>query len=155
VRGARAPAGFTLLEVLVAVAILGLGVTSVLELIGASARAAARTRAMTGALFVAEELMEEMASLSESELRARGREAGDYAERAARLAGRSRLLGVRSPAEEGPRYAYDLEVTPDGVDPGLYRLDVSVAWPDPGGGRVELTTLRRFASPELAAERMP
>lgn len=144
--------GFTLLETLVAMAILGLAITSVLQLMGASSRTAARTQAMTEAVFAAEQLMEEMATLDETRLRAASGETGDFAQREQRRAGGSRQR--RASADlwgRGRRYSYALRVTPEPVEPGLYRVDVEVEWPNPSRGRVALTTLRRFGEEEVFA----
>lgn len=138
--------GFTLLETLVAIAILGVGITSVLQLMGASARTAVRTQTMTEAVFVAQELMEEMLTLDESGLRARGQESGDYAEHERRIAKRGLSFDV--PAGRSPRYEYTLRTTPDRGEAGLYHLEVEVAWPEPGGGRISVATLRRFVPDE-------
>lgn len=146
----RAGRGFTLLETLVALAILGLGVTAVLELIGASSRAAARTQATTEAVFVAQDIMEELETLNEADLRDRRGEAGLYADLERR---RTRMRAPRLALAESPvatRYTYALNVDPEPVQPGLYRVDVEVRWP--GGGRLELTTLRRFRPPEANQE---
>jgi general secretion pathway protein I len=145
----RRAGGFTLLEVLVALAILGLGISSVLRLMGTSARAATRTQAMTQALFVAEELMEELSTLNESELRARGGESGDYAEHE-RRAMQHRENGasvLEMPLAPG-RYSYAVEVAEDPNEPGLYRVNLDVNWPEANGTQVEFTTLRRFAHME-------
>jgi type II secretion system protein I len=138
--------GFTLLEVLLALAIMGLGITSILRLMGTSTRAATRTQAMTQALFVAEELMEELSTLNESELRARGGESGDYADLERRALQRRERgpSALETPPEPG-RYTYAVQVAPDPNEPGVYRVDLNVTWPEANGTGIELTTLRRFA----------
>ena len=145
--------GFTLLETLVALAILGLGVTSMLQLMGTSSRNAARASATTTAVFAAEELMEELSTLGESELRQRSGEAGDWAARA-RASESRRLRLSRERGAGAVAYTYAVRVAPVRSEVGLYRVDVAVAWPDPGRGRVELTTLHRFAR-ETADELQP
>ena len=144
--------GFTLLETLVALAIVGLAVAAVLQVLGASARSAERARTTTEALFVAEDLMEEMVSLDESELRARAGDSGELSERRTPLArlrpGVSHLSG---PAPQ-TRYSYAVNVTPERDDPGVYRVDVEVGWREPRPGRLELTTLRRFAQEQAVQE---
>jgi type II secretion system protein I len=145
------PRGFTLLEVLVALAILGVSIASVLRLIGVSARAATRTEAMTRALFVAEELMEELSTLNESELRARGGVTADYAEHERRMI--QRREGGTSTLESPPtpgRYSYAVAVMADPNEPGLYRVHLDVIWPEARGTRVELSTMRRF--PQLEGQ---
>ncbi|MBA2563949.1 MAG: prepilin-type N-terminal cleavage/methylation domain-containing protein [Gemmatimonadetes bacterium] len=138
--------GFTLLETLVAVAILGLGITSVLQLIGAAAANGSRAQVTTEALFAAEDLMEDLASLDESELRKRDRHQGSYDE-TLRTGPRAGL--VRREAQGGyPAFAYLLNVTGEHAEPGLYRVDVQVSWTNPRPGSIELTTLRRFAPAE-------
>jgi general secretion pathway protein I len=142
-RGSR---GFTLLEVLVALAILSVGIASVLRLMASSARAATRAQGMTQALFVAEELMEELSTLNESELQARSGESGDVADHERRLMARRERgpSALERPTEPG-RYAYAVQVAPDPNEPGLYRVNLDVTDPQAGGTRIELTTLRRFA----------
>jgi prepilin-type N-terminal cleavage/methylation domain-containing protein len=142
--------GFTLLETLVAVAILGLGITSILQLVGASARAASRVQVTTGALFAAEELMEESLSLDKTRLLALSGERGRYAARLERLAssGSGSHSGIRGqdPAAIPPdAYAYALRVTPERSEPEVYQITVKVSWEQPTPGEFELTTLRRFA----------
>jgi type II secretion system protein I len=141
--------GFTLLEVLVALAILGIAIASVLQLMGGSARAAERTRTTTEAVFAAVDLMEEMYALSESALRTRAGESGDYAEHERRL-GRMREGGGMAVAR-GPEprpFTYALNVVADHQQAGAYRVTVRVAWPGARGTAVELATLRRFPEPE-------
>jgi type II secretion system protein I len=137
--------GFTLLEVLVALAILGVSIASVLRLMGVSARAATRTEAVTRALFVAEELMEELSTLNEAELRARSGVTGDYADLERRLIQR-RERGVSSQEAIPPtgRYTYAVAVAADPNEPGLYRVQLDVSWPEARGASIELSTLRRF-----------
>ncbi len=140
---------FTLLEVLVALAILGLGITSALTLMGTSSRAAVRARDVTEATFVAEEVMEELCTLNESELRAKARETGDWADLERRA--QQRREGHSSALERPPepdRYAYAVQVVADRNEPGLYRVDVEVTWPGSGETGLQLTTLRRFPAPE-------
>ncbi|MFN2433039.1 MAG: prepilin-type N-terminal cleavage/methylation domain-containing protein [Gemmatimonadota bacterium] len=152
-RSTRRPraGGFTLLEVLVALAILGLGVTSVLQLLGASARNAARSQATTRALFTAEALMEQLAALDETQLRSRDRESGDLEEatRRGRWAGWARGSRRAAPLSDGSAYGYALRVTREPDQPSLYRVDLQLAWDGPATGRVDLTTLRRFPSAEI------
>jgi type II secretion system protein I len=149
-RGSR---GFTLLEVLVALAILSVGIASVLRLMGSSARAATRTQAMTRALFVAEELMEELSTLNESQLQARSGESGDFADHERRaMSRRERGPSALEALPEPGRYAYAVQVAQDPNEPGLYRVNLDVTWPESGGTRIELTTLRRFAQLGAALE---
>lgn len=141
------PAGFTLLETLVALVILALGVTGVLQLLGGSARSAVRVRTATEATFVAEAMMEEIIALDEETLLSRSRGAGRFAGLTLSTSGSGRRRSWPGAADsEGADsdYAYALSVTPDRVQPGLYRVDLEVTWERPAPGRLELTTLRHY-----------
>lgn len=142
-----------------AVAILGLGITSVLQLMGTAARNAARAQATTTAAFVAEELMEELLALDEAGLLDRQRESGTYAEREhgraparVRAASSGRDGGGAQPA---PRLLYAVSVAREPRDAGLYRVDLEVTWRDPAPGRLALTTYRQFAIEDLDLEPEP
>jgi prepilin-type N-terminal cleavage/methylation domain-containing protein len=151
----RSGRGFTLLETLVAIAILGMGIASVMQVIGASARAADRTQAVTRGVFVAEELMEELTTLNESALRDRARETGDYAEHEARAEQRREGRPPDAGRAGGAtRYRYAISVTPERAEAGLYRVDVEVTWPEARSGSVQLSTLRRFPTQDTR-ERLP
>lgn len=142
--------GFTLLEVLVALAILGLAVASVLELLGTSARNAARAQSTTRGLLVAEGLMEELLTLTEDELRDRDRQSGE------RIVPDSREgAGLRTSGRERPvTYRWDVRVTGDRSESSMYRVELAVRWEEPASGVVELATLRRFPGAEAIA-RLP
>lgn len=112
----RRDAGFTLIEALVALAILGVALAAVLRAYGAGFRAAERAEAQTQALLIAESKLAEAAATV--------REAGE-------------LRGT-----EGA-YAWRVTAAPheaEGADKPLLRLEVRVAGPD--GGEVRLATLR-------------
>ena len=109
-------AGFTLIEALVALAVLGVVLAAVLRAYGAGFRSAERAETRTQALLIAESRLAEAAA------------------------------SLREPGEasgaQGP-YAWRIVAAPfplDGVEKPLLRLEARVVAPD--GGEVRLATLR-------------
>lgn len=112
----RRDAGFTLIEALVALAILGVALAAVLRAYGAGFRSAERAEAATHALLLAESKLAEAAATLREPSDQRGVE-GAYA---------WRVIAQPYPVE--------------GVERPLLRLEVRVAGPD--GGEARLATLR-------------
>ena len=124
----RSQAGFTLIEVLLALAVAGLGLAAVFHFFGTSFQGQTRSQRTTQALLVAESKLAEV--------------------------GVTFPLGTgRRRGRTGDGYAWVAEVgdypPPDGIDPGAlplraFRITVSVTWND-GGEGVSLETLRLAA----------
>lgn len=109
-------AGFTLIEALVALAVLGVVLASVLRAYGAGFRSAERAESRTQALLIAESRLAEAAATVN--------EAGETS------------------GAQGP-YAWRVVAAPfalEGVEKPLLRLEARVVAPD--GGEVRLVTLR-------------
>ena len=115
--------GFSLLETLVALAILGSAVVVVLQTFSSAAGAARRSEAYTRGLALAEVQMEDLLSV-----------------------GRQRLLALDGAVRTFPtpddRYFYAVSVVPV---PGrsLLSVHLRVTWEDAGGGRLDLVTRTR------------
>ena len=112
----RGDTGFTLIEALVALAILGVALAAVLRAYGAGFRSAERAEMQTHALLLAESRLAEAATTLTEPGESRGREAG---------------------------YAWRVTAAPfpvEGVDEPLLRIDVRVVAPD--GSEARLGTLR-------------
>ncbi|HEX7031106.1 MAG TPA: type II secretion system minor pseudopilin GspI [Gammaproteobacteria bacterium] len=124
--------GFTLMEILVALAVVGIGLAA---LIGASARAtheAASLRDRTFAGWVAQNALTEI-RLSQETLDA-GTRRGDE------------MMG-------GERWEWTAEITP-AVVPQLRHIEIKVGREDMEGSIVTLTAFR-LTQPQIAPERMP
>ena len=141
-RDDRGRAGFTLLETLVAVAILGLGIASVLGLFGLSSRNAARARAATEVVFTAETLMEEAVAMDEQSLRDLDREEGRCSQWPRRHRGRGGAGAIVRPGEPDCSYAFRVAAEP--AEEGVYRVELRVTGASPQAAAVELATFRRF-----------
>lgn len=112
----RGEAGFTLIEALVALAILGVALASVLRAYGAGFRSAERAEMQTHALLLADSRLAEATTMLTEPGESRGREAG---------------------------YAWRVTASPfpvQGVDEPLLRIEVRVVAPD--GAEARLATLR-------------
>lgn len=122
-------AGFTLLEAMVALALLGLTVVAMLQLLSGAADAAARVRAHTDALALAQGEMDRLlASGPRDILEADGTE------------------GVFRPPFEPYRYA----VTSASLgDRGLIEIRLRVTWSGSDAGAVDLITRRPLAATGL------
>jgi general secretion pathway protein I len=114
--------GFTLLEVVVAIALLGLGLTAALELLGVGLRATRASGEVTRAAILARRTLDTFAL---------------------------RPLAPGTEQGEAAGYRWTAEVAPAAASAGavpslsLYRLQVRVTWPGRRGERVfELATLR-------------
>jgi prepilin-type N-terminal cleavage/methylation domain-containing protein len=120
--------GFTLLEVVVAITLLGLGLTAALELLGLGLRAGQASGDSTRAVILARRALDAVTL---------------------------RPLGPGSDVGAEGRYRWTAEVAPHGetaegrVEPvSLYRVRVRVTWPGRNGERAfELVTLRAAADP--------
>lgn len=112
--------GFTLLETMIATAILGLTVVALLQLVAGASDATVKARGYTEAMALAEWRMEELL-----------------------IAGAERALLVdgRASRFEPPHHAYHSRLRAHRV-PGrdLVEIGVEVTWEESGGGRVELVT---------------
>lgn len=122
-------AGFTLLEVLVALAVLGVALVAAVEGIAATTRGAVAVRRSLAAVALAEARLEELALLP-----------------ADSLAGYARLQRGRFAPPFG-EFGWRALATRDSADATLLRAAVLVEWP---AGEYTLETV--FYRPELAAE---
>lgn len=132
--------GFTLLEVLVAVAILGLGIASVLGLFGLSSRNAARARAATELVFTAEAILEEAVAMDETSLRDLDREEGRCSEWPRRARGRA--TGPMAAQDDGCRYEFRVRAQPG--EETVYEVELHVTGGASPAPAIELATFRRF-----------
>ena len=112
----RREAGFTLIEALVALAILGVALAAVLRAYGAGFRSAERAEVQTHALLLAESRLAEAAATLTEPGENRGQAEGDA----------WRVAATSFPLE--------------GVEKPLLRIEVRVAGPN--GGEARLVTLR-------------
>lgn len=122
--------GFTLLEALVAVLIVGLAGVAALETVGAELRTASRARHTLHAAALAEYRLETLRVLPPGELRSLPDSLAD---------------GAFAPPLEGYRWAASAREVPG--EPGLYDARVTVRW---SGGSFPLET--RLYRPETARQ---
>jgi general secretion pathway protein I len=117
--GGRKHAGFSLVEMLVALVIFSVGVMATIEVLGLCLRSTGTSRDYTRAVFLAQELMER--TLAEGVLTT-GEESDQF--------------GPEFPGAAWTRKIEESETA------GLYELQVVVRWQDRGAERTfELTTL--------------
>jgi len=110
----------TLVEVLVATVILGIGVAGLMSAASLSLRNQQRSELRAGALYLAQEKLSEVA-LGGAHVWLLGRPASGEAE-----------VGGRA-------YRWTVEIQQQSVGE-LFAVQVRVDWPEPGGGSVELET---------------
>jgi prepilin-type N-terminal cleavage/methylation domain-containing protein len=116
--------GFTLLEVMVALAILGLGIVTVLELFSGSLRLGVKASRHTQAAIYAQNVMNRVFSLSELT------DGEEYGELPGGYAWRARVQEV--PPDEGQgRFQRDRENPTDVLH--LKEIEVSVTWQEESG----------------------
>ena len=127
----RSRSGFTILETMVALAILGLVVVALLQLVAGASAMTAKDHAYTEAMALAEQRMETLLT--------RGAEA------ALRADGEEETFG---PPFEAFRARIDAERIPGRE---LVEIGVMVSWDHAGGGRIDLATQRRVVTPPEAA----
>lgn len=113
-------AGFTLLEVMVAVAVAGLTLVALLQLVSGASESSVRARAHTRAMALAEGKMERLMSAPPSALMAADGRSGSFEEPFERF-----------------RYEVSVRRLPD---PQLAEIDLRVRWEANRGGLVRLTT---------------
>ena len=135
--GARCARGFTLLEVAIALAILGVGVVTVLEILSASLRMEAASGVRTRAVVLARTLLDDTMTTAEVVV---GQEAGRYDEtyRWERA--------VREAPEQTDSSGREFEIRSDVT---IYEIEVSVLWPQTADreGVYTVRTLRVGPSP--------
>ena len=129
------PAGFTLIEVLVALAIVGLALGAVAAVFGNSLTAHATASDAETALALAEEHLALAGALPRP-----GRSSGDFA-------GRFAWQTTVAPFDDGVKDTGVKDTDMAKSRPRLYRIAVSVAWRDGHRSReVALSTLRLGAA---------
>lgn len=127
----RSRSGFTILETMVALAILGLVVVALLQLVAGASAMTAKDHAYTQAMALAEQRMETLLTGgAEAALRADGREESF------------------APPFEAFRAHVDAKRIP-GRD--LVEVGVVVSWDHAGGGQIDLATRRRVGLPPEGA----
>ena len=134
--------GFTLLETLVAVAILGLGTASILGLFGLSSRNAARARAATDVVFTAETILEEAIAMDEESFRDLDREEGRCSQWPRRRRGGGAPGAISGTGGDDCAYAFRVRSEPG--EEGVYRVELRVSSRTTPPGAIELATFRRF-----------
>lgn len=126
-RGSAAPqsSGFSLLEVMIALAILGIAVVAVFQLFSINLRTTRKAEDYTKAIFYARSLMDEAHIFADPSDESSSEEyEGRYAAR--------RNVSLRSESEDG--------------NIKIYEIAVSVAWPP--SGSFSMTELRTVYDPE-------
>jgi len=126
-RGSRA--GFTLIEVAVAMAIVGIGVVTIFEIFSASLRSERGAGIRARAVIRARALLEQTMTLPDP---APGHDKGDFGD------GYRWERSVREAREELGGNHHDLDVKQDVT---MYEIEVSVLWPQ-GPDREGVYTLR-------------
>ena len=134
--GARAAAGFTLLEVMIATAISAVGIVSLLELFSGSTRLVGASAEQTEAVIVARSIMD--AALWQSDLDASDAANGAYGKYRFSIEIfdlEPQLGGVAEPGQELENISDDYE---------LKEILVTVVWQTPGGVErsIELNSAR-------------
>jgi len=110
--------GFTLIEVMVAVVVLAIGVSTIMYLIGRSTASISTARGATIQAYLARDIMVDIEEKYWHKKDADVKEAGDF-------------------GDEFPEYRYEVEVI-DNIDekaPGLVQVNVTVIWKRPGNER--------------------
>jgi prepilin-type N-terminal cleavage/methylation domain-containing protein len=147
----RRSEGFTLLEVAVALAILGIGVVTLLQIFQGALRLQIRASERTRAILLVRETMDEIATLS-------AEESEGY------CTGSNRPAGINCTI--GPVCNQDIGLTPEqweergypdceeGLEDAdeharLYKVDVVATWQDAGGEKSFGARTFRYYNPEL------
>jgi len=110
--------GFTLIEVLVAVVVLAIGVSTIMYLIGRSTASISTARGATIQAYLARDIMVDIENKYWHKKDEDIKKNGDF-------------------GDEFPEYRYEVEIT-DNIDekaPGLVQVDVTVIWKRPGAER--------------------
>ncbi len=110
--------GFTLIEVMVAVVVLAIGVSTIMYLIGRSTASISTARGATIQAYLARDIMVEIEEKYWHKKDADVKKDGDF-------------------GDEFPEYRYEVEVI-DNIDekaPGLVQVNVTVIWKRPGNER--------------------
>jgi prepilin-type N-terminal cleavage/methylation domain-containing protein len=116
----RDESGYTLVEVMIAMAILGIGLLSIAVAQLAAIRMASRSKNMQQAMFLAREAMDD--------LDARTQPGDPFLSTAATTPDAKNPIQVSGDAEDGTRFNRQITVTPGDPQAGMARVVVQVTW---------------------------
>jgi prepilin-type N-terminal cleavage/methylation domain-containing protein len=117
---ANADSGYTLIEVMIAMAILGIGLMSIAVAQLSAIRMAARSKNMQQAMFLAREAMDD--------LDARTAPGDPFLSTNATTTDPNNPIQVGADQGDGTRFSRQITVTPGDPQPGLARVVVQVSW---------------------------
>ncbi len=139
-RRLRSKLGFTLIEVLVAISILGIGLTVILQLFSGGLKSAKVSEEYTKALWYGKSKMEEMIATKDLAEGEKEGTFGDLYSWKSEVKKANPTLGLK---EEEARFPVD-----------LYHIVVKITWTSGAGQRtLEIESLRLFKTEELTGEK--
>ena len=116
---ARSESGYTLVEVMIAMAILGIGLMSIAVAQLAAIRMGARSKNMQQAMFLARESMDDIEARLPGDI---------FLRTAATTDDPNNPIQTNGDTGDGTRFNRSVTVTPDDPETGVSRVVVSVTW---------------------------
>jgi len=129
--------GFTLLEVMIAMAILGVGLLSIAVAQLTAIKVAAKSKSLQQAMFLAREQMDDLEALPAN---------APILQAAATTNDPNNPIQVSSDEGDAIRFTRSFRVTPNDPSAGLARVIVTVVWNNDRGGirQVQLSSVKRM-----------
>lgn len=131
---ARAESGFSLIEVMIAMAILGVGLMSIAVAQVTAVKMQSRSKNLQQAMFLARERMDEIDALPPSPV-------STFLTTPATTADPANPIQVGTDPSDGTRYTREVAVVPNSPAVGLSSVTVTVSWTTPGSTGVNQTKL--------------
>ncbi len=129
--------GFTLIEVLMAMAILGVGLLAIAVAQLTAIKVSSRSKNLQQAMFLAREQMDDMEALPMG---------APALSAAGTVDDPGNPLRASNDPEDGTTFNRSVTVTPNSPAPGLSQITVTVVWNAPQGGisQVQLNSVKRM-----------
>lgn len=136
----RTESGFSLIEVMIAMAILGIGLMSIAVAQVTAIKMQSRSKNLQQAMFLARERMDELDALP-------GFPASTFLTTPATTPDPANPIQVGNDPSDGTRYTREVQVVPNSPTVGLSSVTVTVTWTTPGttgSSQTKLSAVKRI-----------
>jgi type IV pilus assembly protein PilV len=134
----RTESGFTLIEVMMAMAILGIGLLSIAVAQITAVKMQSKSKNLQQAMFLARESIDDLEALPPN---------AALLQAAAVIPDPANPIQVGNDPTDATRFARQMQITPDSPESGLARVTVTVVWTTSnvlGSSQVQLSAVKRM-----------